>query len=46
MIIGAGAKVLGPIVIEENVKIGAGAVVTKCIPKGATVINTNEILIK
>ena len=46
VIIGAGAKVLGPIVIEENAKIGAGAVVTKCIPKGATVINTNEILIK
>jgi serine O-acetyltransferase len=35
--IGAGAKILGPLVIGNNVKIGANAVVTKGIPSNATV---------
>ena len=36
--IGAGAKILGPIVIGEGAKIGAGAVVVKPVPPGATVV--------
>ncbi len=44
VIIGAGAKVLGPITIESNVKIGANAIVLTDIPKNSTVINCNKIL--
>lgn len=36
--IGAGAKILGPIVIGEGAKIGAGAVVVKSVPPRATVV--------
>ena len=38
VIISAGAKVLGPIVIGENSKIGANAVVLHDIPKNATAV--------
>lgn len=38
VIIGAGAKVLGPIKIEDNVKIGANSVVLKDVPSGATAV--------
>ena len=38
VLIGAGAKVLGPIIIGDNVKIGAGAVVLKPIETGSTVV--------
>ena len=36
VIIGAGAKVLGPITLGRNVKVGAGAIVLKSVPEGAT----------
>lgn len=35
---GCGAKVLGPIQIGNNVKIGANAVVTKAVEDNTTVI--------
>lgn len=38
VVVGAGAKVLGPIVIGENARIGSNAVVTKEVPEGATVV--------
>ena len=38
VVIGAGAKVLGPISIGKNSKIGANSVVTKNVPSNATVI--------
>lgn len=38
VIIGAGAKVLGPIVIGEGAKIGANAVVLKDLPAYATAV--------
>ena len=38
VIIGCGAKVLGPIKIGNNVKIGANAVVLKNIPDNSTVV--------
>ena len=38
VIIGCGAKVLGPIKVGSNSKIGAGAVVLKNVEKGTTVV--------
>lgn len=38
VLVGAGAKVLGPIKINDYAKIGAGAVVVKEVPKGKTVV--------
>ncbi|MBC7319421.1 serine O-acetyltransferase [bacterium] len=38
IVVGAGAKVLGPITIGDNVKIGAGSVVLKSIPPNSTVV--------
>lgn len=48
VMVGAGAKVLGPITIADNVKIGAGAVVVKeCLIKGATIVGTKgKIIVK
>ena len=36
--IGCGAKILGPIKIGNNVKIGANAVVTKDVQDNSTVV--------
>jgi serine O-acetyltransferase len=38
VIIGAGAKILGPIEIGDGAKIGSNAVVVKAVPPGATAI--------
>lgn len=38
VIIGCGAKVLGPINVGDNAKIGANAVVVKPVPSGATAV--------
>jgi serine O-acetyltransferase len=38
VVIGAGAKVLGPIVVGEGAKIGSNAVVVKDVPAGATAL--------
>jgi serine O-acetyltransferase len=38
VVIGAGAKILGPIVIEDGVRIGSNAVVLKSVPNGVTVV--------
>ncbi len=38
VVIGAGAKVLGPIVIGKNAKIGSNAVVVKDVPENATAV--------
>jgi serine O-acetyltransferase len=38
VVIGAGAKVLGPIVISTGARIGSNSVVTKAVPAGATVV--------
>ena len=48
VMIGAGAKILGPICIANNVKIGASAVVLKeCLQEGATIVGTKgKVLIK
>lgn len=38
VMIGSGAKILGPITIGENAKIGANAVVVRSVPSGATAV--------
>ncbi len=38
VVIGAGAKVLGPIVVGKNARIGSNSVVLKDVPKGVTVV--------
>ncbi len=38
IVVGAGAKVLGPITIGDNVKIGAGSVVVHPVPPNSTVV--------
>tara|TARA_Y100001001_G_scaffold109446_1_gene107204 strand:- start:765 stop:1625 length:861 start_codon:yes stop_codon:yes gene_type:complete len=38
VVVGAGAKVLGPIIVGENARIGSNAVVTKEVPDSATVV--------
>ncbi|MGB0671177.1 MAG: serine O-acetyltransferase [Rhodospirillales bacterium] len=38
VIIGSGAQVLGPIVVREDARVGANAVVTKDVPPGATAV--------
>jgi serine O-acetyltransferase len=36
VVVGAGAKILGPVTIGDNAKIGSNAVVVKDVPNGAT----------
>ncbi|HZN25668.1 MAG TPA: serine O-acetyltransferase [Burkholderiales bacterium] len=38
VVVGAGAKILGPIEIGDSAKIGSNAVVVKAVPAGATAI--------
>jgi len=38
VVVGAGAKVLGPIIIGSGARIGSNAVAVKDVPKGATVV--------
>jgi len=45
VVVGAGAKVLGPIHIGEGARIGSNAVVVKDVPPGATVVGVPGKLI-
>lgn len=38
IVVGAGAKILGPILIGDNVRVGANSVVTKDIPSNSVVV--------
>ncbi len=38
VVVGAGAKVLGPIVLEDGVRVGSNSVVVKDTPSGASVV--------
>ena len=38
VVVGAGAKILGPITIGDGAKVGSNAVVVKDVPPGATVV--------
>ena len=44
--IGAGAKVLGPIVIGDHSKVGAGAIVLKNVPANCTVVGNPGRIVK
>lgn len=43
-ILGTGSKIVGPVVIGNNVIIGANAIITKDIPNDSTVIGINRII--
>lgn len=45
VVVGAGAKVLGPIVIGEGARIGSNSVVVKDVPAGSTVVGVPGKLI-
>ena len=38
VIVGSGAQILGPIVVENNAKIGANTVILKDVPKNGTMV--------
>ena len=38
VVVGAGAKILGPIMIGDNARVGSNSVVVKDVPAGATVV--------
>lgn len=40
VVIGAGAKILGPFTVRKNAKVGSNAVVTKEVPEGATAVGS------
>lgn len=44
VMVGSGAKVLGPIKIGNNVKIGANSVVLKDVPNNVTVVGVGRII--
>ena len=46
VVVGAGAKVLGAITIGKGAKIGAGSVVVKPVPEGATVVGIPAKIVK
>lgn len=45
VIIGAGAKLIGPVHIGDDAKIGANAVVTKDVPSTTTAVGANSRLV-
>ena len=47
VVVGAGAKVLGPFTVGAGAKVGSNAVVTKAVPAGATVVGIpGRIIVK
>ena len=47
VVVGSGAQILGPVIVEDNAKVGANAVVVKDVPKDAIMVgipakNTNQ----
>lgn len=46
VVIGAGAKILGPILVGDGAKIGSNAVVVKPVPAGATAIGIPARLVE
>ena len=46
VVVGAGAKVLGPITVGAGVRIGSNAVITKDVPDGGTVVGVPGRLVR
>lgn len=44
VLLGAGSKVIGDVVLGDGCKVGANAVVTRDVPDGKTVVGSNRIL--
>ena len=44
VVVYAGAKIIGPIFVGNDVVVGANAVVTKSVVSGATVVGANRIV--
>lgn len=46
VVVGAGAKVLGPITVGQGARVGSNAVVIKSVPRGMTVVGVPGRLVK
>ncbi|MCC2638121.1 MAG: serine O-acetyltransferase [Moraxellaceae bacterium] len=46
VVVGAGAKVIGPILVADGARIGSNAVVTKPVPAGATAVGNPARIIQ
>ncbi len=46
VVVGAGAKILGPFTVGENARIGSNAVVLDAVPAGATVVGVPGRVVK
>jgi serine O-acetyltransferase len=44
VVIGAGAKILGPVFVGDDSRIGANAVVVKDVPRGATAVGVPAVI--
>jgi serine O-acetyltransferase len=44
VVIGAGAKILGPVYVGSDARIGANAVVVKDVPNGATAVGIPAVI--
>jgi serine O-acetyltransferase len=38
VVVGAGAKILGPFTVHKGAKVGSNAVITKEVPEGVTAV--------
>ena len=46
LLVGAGAKILGPITVHDNARIAAGAVVLQDVPEGATAVGVPAQIVR
>ncbi len=46
VMVGAGAKILGPIIVHDNARIAAGAVVLQEVPEGATAVGVPAQIVR
>jgi len=46
VVVGAGAKILGPFVVGDGAKVGSNSVVVKAVPEGATVVGIPARLVE
>ncbi len=46
VVVGAGAKILGPFLVDEGARIGSNAVVLEAVPAGATVVGVPGYVVR
>jgi len=46
VVVGAGAKILGPFIVGDGAKVGSNSVVVKAVPAGATVVGIPARLVE